>query len=384
MEVIAPKVLQNFANGHLFRVNARRALALRCAGASGNEVAATGLPALVERLQHVIFKERLPLVLDAIMKGTVEPARRKATSVIHSTQEELRVAAHVTAKGREAEQRKQAENLQELHQKVLDIRNTSDSLIEDFGGRVASRVEKTLEEILAEWEDDWETCGLGDYTRGLIKRDLVKEAGRVAARDALAGRIASHFEQKIEEKITPESLERIFTEGVGELKMEVASFGELLADLRPEIGTGTGIIAVILLQPWLAVALVPLGLIGVVAPEWIKRRASDKLRDVIHGGLVKGLRSEMPGIQRDIREKTREGFQPYFDNLHRILHENIEREKERLHRVTGLKIAGEAEVAAEIERLETIATCLAAQFEAIHCEIYPGLPPAVVKEETKN
>ena len=53
-----------------------------------------------------------------------------------------------------------------------------------------------------------------------------------------------------------------------------------------------------------------------------------------------------------------EELQPYFDNLHRIVHEKIEREKERLHRVTGLKSASEARAAAEIKRLETIETCL--------------------------
>ena len=448
MEDIAPKVLRKFAlkedgtvdpeyfNDRLFRVNAKEALASRCAGASDNEVAATGLPALVERLRHVIFKERLPLVLDAIMKQTVEPVRREAPSKIHSTKEKRLADAHVRAKESEAAQRESEEKLQALHQRAHDIRKTSDSFIKNFGGRVASLFEDTLKEILSEWENDWETYGLGDYVLALATPDLKTAAGQKAAKEAMVERIASHFEQKFGEKITPESSQRIFTEEVGELKKKVASFGEKLAEFRPKkitedweewserifslvfeqdsdtdvtrilamaeslvrtiiigvvvalvstiVGVVVSIIMGVVFNPFFLTGLLPFVLLVIVGPSWAKMFALRRVRDRLHKGLRENLQSVIPSIKETTCRKTREELQPPLDKLHRILQENIEEAEEELHCATERKSAKKAEVDAEIKNLEKIETCLTTLFEAIHCEIYPGVPPAVVKEETKN
>ena len=220
MEETAPQRLQNFflnADGafdqvlfdrRVFMVNAKEALDAQRAGATGDALEATGLPAL-ERAFHRILDEgeHLRIATNAAVARILLPSLDEAHTGIQRQRGRLDAdAAAFEPAVREAEAR-----FVELTQKAHALRTT----IESYGQQIAAKAARRFENSFirrfikpekkwnnlnpkAPWYEDWDSLEFGEI---LSLKNVSHAAISKAKRDALAGEMQERLQGYIKSRL---------------------------------------------------------------------------------------------------------------------------------------------------------------------------------------
>lgn len=140
-------------NKRVFIVDAKRALKLKCSGASSTneEMKSTVLPALEAELARLVGEEKEQVQLNSSVRRRVLPALRAAKHKIASQKGAFDAAAeHLETAHRNAEARKNS-----LNAKARRIGDNFGQFMEYLGRQTAASIRRNLENKWSTFPDNW-------------------------------------------------------------------------------------------------------------------------------------------------------------------------------------------------------------------------------------
>ena len=255
MEKTAPAWLRNFFTGadgefdralfdrRVFLVNAKAALDAQLAGATGDALEATGLPALERAFHRVLDEgEHLHIATDAAVAGTLLPSLAEAHTTILRQRGRLDADAEAFEKAvHEAEAR-----FVELTHKAHALRTT----IERHGQRIAAKAARHFENTFVRrfikpsrrakppWYADWDSLKFGELLRW---KNVTHAAIAKGKRGALAAEIQERLQGYIRQRLeawgeeVPTHLQPDIDKFIAKTEAEVEDFVLQLDEIQESI-----------------------------------------------------------------------------------------------------------------------------------------------------
>lgn len=440
MEETAPQRLRTYFTGadgkfdqalfdrRVFLVNAKAALDAKLAGATGDALEATGLPALESAFNRIIDEgEHLRIAIDAAVARTLLPSLAEAHTAIQRQRGLLDAdAAALEPAVREAEDR-----LRELTQKAHNLRTTIERSGQQIGERAADHFNSSFvtrfitpagRGAKPPWYEDWDSLEFGKL---LSLKNVSHAAISKGKRDELAtemrDRLDQYFRQQLnswEEKVTTD-LQPDIEKMSAEIKHEVTDFVLQLDRIKETIashrmsdefvdmdkrratkvaqiifGIGTldpnQLVGPMLESSWrrffkrLVSTILAFFVAGITAllfggpVGWVvlfaeivliykgdRRSMLNRVRDKIGDEFRRAFIENGPEFQRTIETNLEQQFTDFAVNLQATLDHEIAGVQRELDTAVEKRRGGQAAIAEETARLETIGSLLTAQFEEL-------------------
>ena len=449
MEETAPRRLRSYFTGadgefdqalfdrRVFFVNAKAALEAKLAGATGDALEATGLPALERAFERVMSEgEHLHIAIDAAVARTLLPSLAEA----HTGIQRQTALLQADAAAFEPAVREAVDRLAELSRKAESLRTTFESYRRRIGEKAAAHFHRSFvtrfitpagRGAKPPWYEDWDSLEFGKL---LSLKNVGHAAISKGKRDELATemrhRLEQYFRQQLNawgEEVTSylqsdidafiaetESQVKDFVLQLDEIKAAIAAekvsddfvdmdkrrgikaaqmlLGAWMLDPNQVIGPlldagwksfvmrlGTEIVAVIIAAILASFFTGPAGwvvFIGTLFVEFIfvhkanRGFMMNRVREKI-GNQFRGLFNKNgPEFQRVIRTKLEEQFTEPAVKLKVTLDREIAAVQQELDTAAEKRRGGQAAIAEETARLETIGSLLTAQFEELSRAAY--------------
>ena len=448
MEETAPQRLQSYFTGadgafdqalfdrRVFMVNAKAALDAKLAGATGDTLEATGLPALESAFNRIIDEgEHLRIAIDAAVARTLLPSLAEA----HTGIQRQTALLQADAAAFEPAVREAVDRLAELSRKAESLRTTFESYGRRIGEKAAAHFHRSFvtrfitptgRGAKPPWYEDWDSLEFGKL---LSLKNVGHAAISKGKRDELATemkhRLEQYFRQQLNswgEEVIPylqrdidafiagtEDQVKDFALQLDEIKAAIAA--EKVSDDFVDMDKQRAIkVAQMLLGAWmldpnqvvgplldagwksfvmrLATEIVAVFIAAILAlsfpgPSWVVffgvlfvefilvHKANrgfmlNRVRDKIGDQFRELFNKQGPEFQREVRTNIEQQFTELAVGLKVALDRETAAVQQELDTAAEKRRGGQAAIAEETARLETIGSLLTAQFEELSRAAY--------------